>query len=105
MSELTVVQPADWPAPKGYSNGIVGRGRVLTVGGQIGWDTQGRFPAGFFPQVAQALRNVLAVVQAAGGSAQHVARLTWYVTDIEDYRSALPSLGAVYRETFGRWYP
>jgi enamine deaminase RidA (YjgF/YER057c/UK114 family) len=105
MSELNVVQPADWPAPKGYSNGIAGNGRILMVGGQIGWDAQGQFPDGFVAQVAQALRNVLAVVAAAGGGPEHVARLTWYVTDIEEYRTALPALGAVYRETFGRWYP
>jgi enamine deaminase RidA (YjgF/YER057c/UK114 family) len=105
MTALTVVQPPGWPAPRGYSNGIAGTGRVVMVGGQIGWDEQGRFPEGFPAQVAQALRNVLAVVQAAGGKPEHVARLTWYVVDIEEYRAALPALGAVYRDTFGRWYP
>jgi enamine deaminase RidA (YjgF/YER057c/UK114 family) len=105
MTDLTVVQPPNWPAPRGYSNGIAGAGRVVMVGGQIGWDEQGRFPEGFVAQVAQALHNVLAVVQAAGGKPQHVARLTWYVVDIEEYRNALPALGSVYRETFGRWYP
>jgi enamine deaminase RidA (YjgF/YER057c/UK114 family) len=105
MTDLTVVQPPNWPAPRGYSNGIAGAGRVVMVGGQIGWDGQGHFPAGFVAQVAQALRNVLAVVLAAGGKPEHVARLTWYVVDIQDYRSALPALGGVYRETFGRWYP
>lgn len=105
MTDLTVVQPPDWPTPRGYSNGIAGTGRVVMVGGQIGWDQHGRFPEGFVAQVAQALRNVLAVVQAAGGTPAHVARLTWYVVDIEEYRGALPALGAVYRETFGRWYP
>jgi enamine deaminase RidA (YjgF/YER057c/UK114 family) len=105
MTELTVVQPPGWPAPRGYSNGIAGTGRVVMVGGQIGWDEHGRFPEGFVAQVAQALRNVLAVVQAAGGAPEHVARLTWYVVDIEEYRGALPALGPVYRDTFGRWYP
>jgi enamine deaminase RidA (YjgF/YER057c/UK114 family) len=105
MTDLTVLQPPGWPTPRGYSNGIVGSGRVAMIGGQIGWDEHGRFPEGFVAQVAQALRNVLAVVQAAGGSPEHVARLTWYVVDIGEYRSALPALGAVYRDTFGRWYP
>jgi enamine deaminase RidA (YjgF/YER057c/UK114 family) len=105
MTDLTVVQPPGWPVPRGYSNGIAGSGRVVMVGGQIGWDEQGRFPEGFVAQVAQALRNVLAVVRAAGGRPEHVARLTWYVVDIEEYRGALPALGAVYRDTFGRWYP
>jgi enamine deaminase RidA (YjgF/YER057c/UK114 family) len=105
MSELRVVQPPGWPAPRGYSNGITGAGRVVMVGGQIGWDKQGRFAEGFVAQVAQALRNVVAVVREAGGSPEHIARLTWYVVDIEEYRSELPALGAAYRDTLGRWYP
>ena len=75
------------------------------IGGQIGWDEQGRFPQGFVAQAAQALRNVLAVLREAGGGPEHIARLTWYVVDIEEYRQALPALGAAYRDTLGRWYP
>jgi len=105
MRGLIIVQPAGWKVPRGYSNGVAGSGRVVMVGGQIGWDASGQFPEGFVAQVAQALRNVLAVVHEAGGGAEHIARLTWYVVDIEEYRSSLPALGAVYRETLGRWYP
>jgi enamine deaminase RidA (YjgF/YER057c/UK114 family) len=75
------------------------------IGGQIGWDEQGRFPQGFVAQAEQALRNILAVLREAGGAPEHIARLTWYVVDIEEYRQALPALGAAYRETLGRWYP
>ena len=105
MSDLTVLQPPGWPAPKGYSNGIAGTGRIAMIGGQIGWDTDGKFPEGFVPQVAQALRNVLTVLHEAGGRAEHIARLTWYVVDIEEYRKSLPALGAAYRDTIGRCYP
>ena len=105
MGDLTILQPAGWSAPRGYSNGIAGTGRVVTVGGMIGWDEHGQFPHGFVAQAAQALRNILAVVREAGGGPEHIARLTWYVVDIEEYRSALPALGAAYRETLGRWYP
>jgi enamine deaminase RidA (YjgF/YER057c/UK114 family) len=105
MADLTVLQPPGWPTPRGYSNGIAGTGRVAMIGGQIGWDEQQKFPEGFVAQTEQALRNVLAVVRQAGGGPEHVARLTWYVTDIAEYRNALPALGAVYRDTFGRWYP
>src|ERR1700760_511124 len=105
MTDLTVLQPSGWPAPRGYSNGIAGAGRVAMIGGQIGWDEQGRLADGFVAQTAQALRNILAVVREAGGGPEQVARLTWYVTDIEEYRAALPALGAVYRDIFGRWYP
>jgi enamine deaminase RidA (YjgF/YER057c/UK114 family) len=105
MTDLTIIQPSGWPTPRGYSNGIAGTGRVVMVGGQIGWDEWGKFPPDFVGQTAQALRNVLAVVREAGGGPEHIARLTWYVVDIEEYRAALPALGAAYRDTLGRWYP
>ena len=105
MTDLTILQPPGWPVPRGYSNGIAGNGRVVMIGGQIGWDEHSRFPEGFIAQAAQALRNVLTVLREAGGRPEHIARLTWYVVDIEEYRTSLPSLGAAYRDTLGRWYP
>jgi len=105
VTDLTILQPPTWPAPRGYSNGIAGNGRTVVIGGQIGWDEQGRFPEGFVAQAAQALRNILAVLREAGGGPEHIARLTWYVVDIEEYRQSLPGLGAAYRDTLGRWYP
>ena len=105
MSELTILQPDGWPLPRGYSNGIAGTGRMVVIGGQIGWDEHGHFAEGLVAQAAQALRNILAVLRQAGGGPEHIARLTWYVIDIEEYRQALPALGAAYRETLGRWYP
>lgn len=105
MTGLTILQPPGWPKPRGYSNGIAAAGRVVMIGGQIGWDEHGRFPEGFVAQAAQALRNVLAVLHEAGGRPEHLARLTWYVVDIEEYRASSPALGTAYRATLGRWYP
>jgi len=105
VTGLTVVQPPGWPAPRGYSNGIVGSGRMVMIGGQVGWDEHRRFPEGFVAQAAQALRNVMMVLRTAGGRAEHIARLTWYVVDVEEYRTSLSALGTVYRDVFGRWYP
>jgi enamine deaminase RidA (YjgF/YER057c/UK114 family) len=105
MTDLTILQPPGWPVPRGYSNGIAGAGRVVMIGGQIGWDETGKFPDGFVAQVAQALRNILTVLAQAGGRPEHIARLTWYVVDIEEYRASLPALGGAYRDTLGRWYP
>jgi len=103
---VEVVQPAGWPAPKGYANGVVTAGRTLHVGGQVGWrPADGVFADGFLAQVEQALRNVLAVVEAAGGRAEGIARLTWYVTDIELYRQSLRDLGPVYRAVLGYHFP
>ena len=66
---LIDVRPPGWPQPKGYANGICGEGRILLVGGQIGWTPDGTFEHGdFIGQMRQALRNVIAVVEAAGGN-------------------------------------
>lgn len=102
---LTVLQPPDWPAPKGYANGMMGRGRTVLIGGQVGWDAQGRFVPDFVAQAEQALRNILAVLREAGGEPQHIGRLTWYVTDIGEYRDSLRALGPAYRAVMGRHFP
>ncbi len=99
-----------WPAPRGYSNGRIARGRVLHVGGQIGWVTDADggmvFAAtDFVGQFAQALDNVLAVVKAAGGSADDIASMTVFVTNVPAYRAALKDLKHVWRERLGRHYP
>lgn len=99
------LQPPGWPQPKGYANGMAGRGRTVLLGGQIGWDAEGRFAAGFVGQVEQALRNILAVLAEAGGGPEHVGRMTWYVTDMAEYRDSLRALGPVYRAVMGRHFP
>ena len=104
-SPLVALQPAGWPTPKGFANGMAGRGRIVLVAGQIGTDTAGRLAEGFLAQTAQTLRNVLAVVAEAGGRPEHVARLTWYVVDMDDYTGSLAALGHIYRELLGRHYP
>lgn len=102
---LTPINPPGWPRPKGYANGMAGEGRLVLTGGQIGWDTEGNFAATFVAQVEQALANCLAVVRAAGGEAEHIARLTWYVVDVAEYRASLPELGPAYRRVLGKHFP
>ena len=102
---LTPVQPEGWPSPRGYSNGMMGEGRVLLVGGMVGWDAALRFEAGFVAQCRQALENIMAVVRQAGGGPEHVGRLTWYVTDMAEYRANLAGLGPAYRAVMGRNFP
>jgi enamine deaminase RidA (YjgF/YER057c/UK114 family) len=102
---LTPLNPKGWPPPRGYSNGLAGEGRLVILGGQIGWDAQGRFAEGFVPQARQALANIAAVLAEAGGRPEHIARLTWYVTDIAEYRASLAELGPAYRAVMGRHFP
>jgi enamine deaminase RidA (YjgF/YER057c/UK114 family) len=102
---MEVLQPPGWPRPRGYANGIATEGRMVFVAGQIGWDEEQRFEAGLAAQVRRTLANVLAVLAEAGGGPEHVARLTWYVTDREAYLRELEPIGAAYRELMGRHYP
>lgn len=104
-ADFTILQPPGWPRPKGYANGIAARGRTVFVAGQIGWDEHGRFAAGFVPQVAQALRNTLAVLAQAGAGPERIVRMTWYVTDLPAFRASPSDLGAVWRDLLGRHYP
>ena len=100
------LQPPGWPPPRGYANGVAAEGRLVFVAGQIGWDETGAFPAADLPgQVRQTLRNVLAVVAQAGGGPEHVARMTWYLVDREDYLANQRAIGAAYRDTMGRHFP
>ena len=100
-----VLNPAGWPQPKGYANGIKARGEMVFTGGMVGWDEQGKFPKGFVAQTRQALANIAAVLAAGGATPEHIVRMTWYVVDLEEYRAALPQVGAAYREIMGRHYP
>ena len=103
---LEVLQPPGWPRPKGYSNGIAARGRQVYVGGMIGWDENENFPSDdFIDQAEQALKNTVAVLAEAGAKPEHVVRMTWYVTDKQDYLSRLPEVGKIYRDVMGRHFP
>ena len=103
---MTILQPAGWPRPKGFSCGVSGEGTVVFVSGQIGWDEQGRFPASDIAgQVRQALRNVVAILAEAGARPEHIARLTWYVTDKHEYVAAQREIGEAYRAVIGRHFP
>jgi enamine deaminase RidA (YjgF/YER057c/UK114 family) len=103
---VKVLQPDGWPRPRGFANGVVAEGRMVFVAGMIGWDETGTFAGDDLPaQVGQALRNVLAVVAEAGGGPEHVVRLTWYVTDRDEYNAAQREIGAAYREVMGRHFP
>lgn len=100
------VHPEGWKPTKGYSSGMIAEGRTLHVAGQIGWNAEQRFERhDFTGQAAQALRNVLAVVEAAGGTATDIVRLTWYVTDKRDYLSKQREVGEAYRAVMGRHFP
>jgi enamine deaminase RidA (YjgF/YER057c/UK114 family) len=103
---LSVLQPAGWARPKGYSNGIVAEGRQIYVSGQVGWDAQGRFvTGGLGAQVRQTLQNIVAILAEADARPEHLVRLTWYVTSRDEYYAQLPEIGQAYKEVIGRHFP
>jgi len=102
---LVAVNPPSLAKPRGFNHGMKGRG-VLFVAGQIGWDAAGRVVSrDVGEQFAQALDNVLAVVAAAGGKPQAIARMTVYVTDKRAYRRRTKQIGAAWRRRFGKHFP
>ncbi len=103
---MQMLQPPGWAPAKGYANGVAASGRMVFVAGQVGWNAQQRFEADdFVGQARQALTNIVAVLAEAGARPEHIARMTWYVTDKREYLASLKALGAVYREVIGAHYP
>ncbi len=103
---MDYLNPANWAKPSGFSNGVIAEGRMLFVAGQVGWDGQGVFHTDdFVEQAEQALRNIVAILEAGGAGPEHIARMTWYVTDKRDYVDNLEGLGDAYRRAIGRYFP
>ncbi len=101
----TTLNPQGWPRPRGYANGMMGRGTVVVTGGLVGWDAGERFADGFVAQARQIFENIVAVLAAGGAGPEHLVRLTWYVVDLDEYRASLPALGGAYRDVLGRNFP
>ncbi|HJU73121.1 MAG TPA: RidA family protein [Gemmatimonadaceae bacterium] len=101
------VSIAEWARPQGYSDVMVGTGRVIVTAGMIGWDPRTREfrSPDLVQQVHQTLENVVAAVRAGGGEPGHIVRLTWYIVDRQAYLSRLREIGVAYRSVMGKHYP
>lgn len=103
---MQILHPKHWARAKGYSNGVVAEGRLVFVAGQVGWNPEQEFESDdFVAQVEQALANIVAVLAEAGAGPEHLVRLTWYVTDNNEYLSRLSEVGNAYRRVIGRHFP
>jgi len=102
-----VLTPDGWAPPIGYANGIeTVPGKIVFVAGQVGWNSNQEFKSEeLVPQFEQALKNVLAVLDAAGGKPNHICRMTAYCTDKRAYLQARPELGRIWQRLMGRHYP
>ena len=100
------LQPKSWKPALGYANGMAASGRTVYCGGLIGWNADQVFESDdFVEQVAQTLRNIVTVLAEAGAGPEHLVRLTWYVTDKQEYLARLKELGSTYRSVMGKHFP
>lgn len=102
------IDPASLARPVGYAHGVLAApGRTLFLGGQVGWDANGRFeaPHDLVRQVDRALANLVEVLSAAGGSPEHVTALRVYVLSAEAWRANAREIGVAWKRHMGRWYP
>jgi enamine deaminase RidA (YjgF/YER057c/UK114 family) len=103
---MKVLQPAAWPRPKGYSNGISASGRMIFTAGIIAWDENEQIVSNTLPgQFAQVLRNIVAILAEDGAGPEHIVRMTAYVTDVAAYRASLADIGSAWKSILGRHYP
>jgi enamine deaminase RidA (YjgF/YER057c/UK114 family) len=106
MKMHTILQPEGWAKPIGYANGVAARGRMVFIGGQVGWTGQAEFETDdFVGQVRQTLENIVAILAEAGGKPEHITSMTWYFTSKAEYLANLKGIGEAYREVIGRHYP
>lgn len=106
MSGHELLHPKNWKPAIGYANGVAASGRMIFLGGQVGWNADQEFETDdFVRQVDQCLANIVAILAEAGAGPEHLVRLTWFVTDKQDYLTRLREVGAVYRARLGRNFP
>ena len=103
---MEILQPPNWPRPKGYSNGIKAKGGIIFVAGQVGWDeTEVVVSDALEDQIRQALLNILEILKEGNAGPEHIVRMTWFVTHKQEYLDKQKEIGAVYREVMGNSYP
>jgi len=104
---VDILLPDGWPRPKGYSNGIaVDAGRLVFVAGLVGWDENGVFQSDdLADQFREVLLSTRAIMAEGGAGPEHMVRMTWYITDKQDYLSRLRDIGEIYRDVMGKNYP
>lgn len=101
---MKVLQPEGWKPPRGYANGVVARGESIFLAGQIGWTAQAELVGpDLVDQVRQALLNIRTLLAEAEAGPEHIVRMTWYLTDRDEYVQRGREIGAIYRELIGSY--
>ncbi|MBA3488943.1 MAG: RidA family protein [Longispora sp.] len=100
------INPPELTAPSGFSHAVAASGTTVYLAGQTALDIDGRIVSGgIAAQFEQALGNLLTALRAAGGAPEHLAKVTIYIVDIDDYRAHAKEIGRVWRKLAGSEYP
>ena len=101
---MNTLLPKGWTLAKGYAHGVVARGAMVFVAGQVGWDENCQFPGDdIVSQAEQALKNIVAILAEAGAKPEHIVRMTWYLGNKEEYWAKQKELGDVFRRIIGTY--
>lgn len=102
--------PDGWARPKGYANGIsttiTPNTTMVFVGGMVGWDEKEVFHSdNFVDQFRQTILNTKAILAEGGANPEHMVRMTWFITDRDEYMDNISKVGETYREIMGKNFP
>ena len=103
---MNILNPPNWPRPRGYSNGISAKGRIVVTGGIVGWDENETFiEKDIAGQAAQAFKNIMLILEEGEAKPENIVRMTWYITDKLEYINSQKLIGESYRKDFGKHFP
>ena len=103
---MNILHPPNWPRPRGYSNGISAKGRIVVTGGIVGWDENETFiEKDIAGQAAQAFKNIMLILEEGEAKPENIVRMTWYITDKHEYINSQKLIGESYRKNFGKHFP
>ncbi len=102
---MEILQPPDWPRPRGYSNGMTAKGKMIFLAGMVGWNEKEEFESeNFAGQARQVFQNIATLLNEAGAGPEHIVRMTWFIADKGEYLGSLKEIGDSYKGVIGRHY-
>ena len=103
---LSISNPLGLAPPRGYTHAVKGRGEIVAISGQIGWDASATMvSADFVQQFEQALANVVCALRGFGLAPSDVLQMRVYVTDKREYAARTKEIGEAWRRHMGRHFP
>lgn len=99
------INPPTLARASGFSHAVKA-GDHIHLAGQTAMDASGAIvPGGIVEQFRQAFGNLLAALEASGGSPADLVSVTIYLTDVDDYQAHGRRIGEIWRDLAGSEYP